>query len=82
MRGLSGCGCERGLRPKIDKPGCRRVTRGAVTIDAADDFCDSIANHRPVSHSLGRSKTWSNCITRFSKTANNGAAFGNLGDGL
>ena len=79
---MGGCLCGRGMRAKIDEPGCQRVTRGAVAIGIAGHRCDSIAGCRAVNHSIAWNKSQSKPVVRFSETGNKGPAFGDLADRL
>ena len=79
---MGGCLCGRGMRAKIDEPGCQRVTRVAVAIGIEGHSRTSIAGSRAVNHSVAWSKSHSKSVVRFSKTGNKGPAFGDLGDRL
>jgi hypothetical protein len=76
---MGGCLCGRGMRAKIDGPGCQRVP---VAINVAGDDSDAIAGSRAVNHSVAWSKSQSKSVVRFSKTGNKGPTFGDLGDRL
>jgi hypothetical protein len=82
MRALSGCLCHYRPGETIGEPGYQWIASEAAAIDAADEFRDSIADHRPVSHSFGRSKTGSTWIVRFSEAGNSGPTFGHLAHGF
>jgi len=79
---MGGCLCGRGMRAKIDEPGCQRVTRGAVAIGIEGDRRTSIAGSRAVNYSVAWSKSQSKSVVRLSETGNKGPAFGDLGDRL
>ena len=82
MRALPCDICNYRPGERIGEPGHQRIASEAVTINAADEFRDSIADHRPVSHSFGRSETGSACIVRVSEAGNNSATFGHFGHGF
>ena len=84
MRALPGYFCHYRPGETIGEPGRQWIAPEAVPRrrDAADEFRDSIAGHRPVSHSFGRSKAGSTCHVRFSEAGNSGPTFSHLGHGF
>ncbi len=79
MRALPGYLCHYWPGETIGEPGRQWIAPEAVTISTVDEFRDSIAEYRPVSHSFSRSKT---SIVRFSEAGNNGPTFGHMGHGF
>ena len=76
---MGGCLCGRGMRAKIDEPGCQWVTRGAVAIGIEGHRRTSIAGSRAVNHSVAWSKSQSKSVIRFGEAGKQGQAFGDLG---
>ena len=76
---MGGCLCGRGMRAKIDEPGCQRVS---LAINVAGDDRDAIAGCRTVNHSVAWSKSQSKSVIRFGEAGKQGQAFGDFGDGF